>query len=200
MVGERGSGRSGRGGGAAWRAVTCLALDVDGVLTDGRIYVDDDGRDLKAFDAHDGAGIAYLRMSGLRTALLSGRRSRAVRHRARELKIDVVIQQAIPQKSDALDRLLRRLRVSADEICYLGDDLGDLPVLRRVGLPVAVANARPEVKRCAAYVTRARGGRGAVREIAERILKAQGKWDAILARYQPPAGARAPRSSPRDRA
>ncbi|MBI5367391.1 MAG: HAD-IIIA family hydrolase [Planctomycetes bacterium] len=176
---------------APWSTVRCVAFDVDGVMTDGRIYLDDHRVDTKGFNSQDGAGIAYLVQSGLRTAVITGRRSRAVLHRARELKIDLVYQQPFPRKLEALEKLVARLGIPPEEICYLGDDLADVPVMRRVGLPVAVANARAEVKAFACYVTRAPGGHGAIREVAEKVLAAQGKWAAILERYLGADGARA---------
>jgi len=164
------------------RRVRLVALDVDGVLTDGSILVADDGREVKVFNAHDGAGVKYLERAGIRTAILSGRRVPAVAHRARDLGIRYVLQ-GFKFKMQGLERLVRRSGVAPEEMCYVGDDLPDIPVMRKVGLAVAVADARPEVRRAAHWVTRAPGGRGAVREIAERVLKAQRKWRGIILRY-----------------
>jgi 3-deoxy-D-manno-octulosonate 8-phosphate phosphatase (KDO 8-P phosphatase) len=161
------------------RAVIC---DVDGVLTDGSIYLCDDGIEMKRFHAWDGAGIKYLLRSGIKVGFLTGRESGAVACRARELGVEHVCQNA-KDKLPAYEALAKEMGVSDDAVCYLGDDLTDLPVMRRVGYSVAVANAREEVRAAARYVTHAPGGRGAIREIAECLLKAQGKWAAILQRY-----------------
>ncbi|MBI3267838.1 MAG: HAD-IIIA family hydrolase [Planctomycetes bacterium] len=167
---------------ADWAAIRCLVFDVDGVLTDGRICLDERGVDIKAFSAHDGAGFKFLHQAGLASGLITGRRSGAVTRRARELGIATVIQNSF-EKSAGLDRLLARTGFREDQLCFVGDDLTDLVVFRRVALPIAVANARPEVKQCARYVTRAQGGQGAAREVIEQVLKAQGLWAAVLEHY-----------------
>ncbi len=165
------------------RAVIC---DVDGVLTDGSIVLGWGGAsgltELKAFNVADGAGIVWLRECSIEVAFLTGRKSEVVAFRAKELGVRHVRQGASP-KEGAYESLLAELGTTDGETCYIGDDLADVPVMRRAGYGVAVANARPEVQGIADYVTHARGGRGAVREVAERILKAQGKWAAIVARY-----------------
>lgn len=163
--------------------VRLVIFDCDGVFTDGTICLGADGREAKMFNVYDGSGIKYLQRGGLKTAILSGRSAAAVTHRAKELKIRHVLQ-GYKDKLAGLKQLLRKTRVKAEEVCYVGDDLPDLPVMRVVGLAVAVANARPEVRRAADCVTRARGGAGAVREVAEMILKAQGKWGGIMTRYE----------------
>ena len=163
-------------------AVRLLALDVDGVLTDGRIYVSDSGERIRAFDVKDGSGVVYLHRAGIRVALLSGENRDAVRHRAERLGIQTVLL-GYKDKRLGLQDLLAAEQVALEEICYVGDDLPDLPVLRAVGLGVAVADAHPLVRAAAAWVTANPGGRGAVREVAERLLKAQGKWPGILGRY-----------------
>lgn len=163
------------------RAVSCVIMDVDGVLTDGRaLYVGD--RKGVFFNVHDGAAIKYLGRAGLKTAIISGRDTAAVQRRAEELGIDEVIQGA-KVKLEAYNRIKERLDLEDAAACYVADDLTDLPVLRRVGLAVAVPNARPEVRRAAHMITGTPGGDGAVRELAEFILKAQGKWRQIMARY-----------------
>jgi len=166
----------------ALEAIRLLVLDVDGVLTDGSILLDGDGRETKRFHVHDGSAIRYWKRAGKACAILTGRRSEAVERRAVELGIDRVVQGAL-DKLPAYEALARDLAVRDEEVCFIGDDLTDLPVLRRVGFPVAVANARPEVLRAAAYATACPGGRGAVRETVERILKAQGLWQGILEGY-----------------
>lgn len=164
------------------RRVRLVVFDVDGVLTDGSIYIGADGREAKRFNVHDGTGIKYLQRAGIPTAILSGRRADAVTHRARELDMAPVLQ-GYKFKMDGLDRIIRRTKVPADAICFVGDDFPDIPVMRAVALGVAVADARPEVLACAHWITSARGGCGAVREIAERILRVQGRWAAIIERY-----------------
>jgi 3-deoxy-D-manno-octulosonate 8-phosphate phosphatase (KDO 8-P phosphatase) len=167
--------------GVAERAkrVRLLLVDVDGVLTDGRIYLqsfpDGTAEELKVFHAHDGAGLKLARIAGLKTGLITGRDSTATERRAREVGIEYVFQKQA-EKLPAYEEICRRARVSDAEVAYVGDDLPDLPILERVGLAIAVANAAPEVKRAAHYVTRRRGGDGAVREAIETILKAQGAW------------------------
>ena len=164
------------------QSIRVLAMDVDGVLTDGRIRLDPDGNEIKAFHSHDGVGLVLLDKAGYKTAIISARRSRAVQVRARELGIDKLYLGA-RRKETALERLLRDLKVTAREVCYVGDDLTDLRVLRRVGLAVTVPAAPEEVKRIADYVTKRAGGDGAVREVAELILRANGKWESALAEY-----------------
>jgi len=159
-----------------------VVLDVDGVLTDGVIRVGADGEEIKSFHAHDGAGIKYLIRAGIPVAILSGRRAKAVARRARELGIKPVLQ-GYKFKIDGLKKLTQATGIAANAMCYVGDDLPDIPVMRAVGLGVGVSDARPEVLRAADYVTLACGGRGAVRELAEKILKAQKKWGRIVARY-----------------
>ena len=166
------------------RRVKMVIFDVDGVLTDGGILLMPDGREIKAFNVLDGTGIVYLERAGIVTAILSGRAARAVNLRARELGIRHVLQ-GYKRKLDGLEKLARRARIPPERMCYVGDDLPDIPVMRKVAFAVAVAGARPEVIRAAHWVTTAGGGRGAAREVAEKILKTQGKWRGILARYGP---------------
>jgi len=153
--------------------IKMVIFDVDGVLTDGSIMLDSVGVELKRFHVQDGTGIKYLMRAGIRVAFLTGRQSAAVGFRARELGVEDVCQGALVERHGLAD----------DEVCYVGDDLPDIPVMRRVGLPVAVANARPEVIEAAKLVTQAAGGHGAAREVAEKILKDRGLWDSIIARY-----------------
>ena len=165
--------------------IKLVIIDVDGVLTDGAIYIDSEGREIKAFHVLDGTGIAYLHRAGIKTAIISGRTCKAVIHRAKELGITDVYQGA-KNKLDAYKEILKTYALRDEEICYIGDDLIDLPILYRVGFPVAVANASPIVKQQSVYVTKASGGCGAVREVAEKILKFQDKWDFIMERYKKP--------------
>jgi 3-deoxy-D-manno-octulosonate 8-phosphate phosphatase (KDO 8-P phosphatase) len=168
------------------RRIRLLGLDVDGVLTDNGVFlglVDGEAVELKRFDIQDGLGLVLLRSAALPVIWLSGRSSQATATRARELKIDELLQVAGPEKLPAFAGLLERRGIGWEEAAFVGDDLADLQVLRRVGLPIAVANAVAEVKAVASYVTRAPGGHGAVREVAEALLKARGEWSDILRRY-----------------
>jgi 3-deoxy-D-manno-octulosonate 8-phosphate phosphatase (KDO 8-P phosphatase) len=163
------------------KKIRVLLMDVDGVLTDGRVWLlshrDGTAGELKGFSAYDGAGLKVARAAGLHTGVITGRESAAVAQRARECEIEFVYQgRAV--KLAAYDGILRATGARDDEVAYVGDDLPDLPLLRRAGLAVAVANASLEVKRMAHYVTARSGGAGAVREVIELILKAQGKWEA----------------------
>ncbi|MFH2204452.1 MAG: HAD-IIIA family hydrolase [Elusimicrobiota bacterium] len=172
---------------AGARKVRLLLTDVDGVLTDGRLFHFVDTRgvlvEFKGVDTQDGIALAWMARAGLETGVISGRASRGFAARARMLRMKYVIQGA-SDKVPALEKILRRAKIPAEHVAFIGDDLPDIPVLRRVGWAVAPANARPEVKRCAHYVTRARGGEGAVRETVELILKSQGLWRDICQRYE----------------
>ncbi|MGH7700229.1 MAG: KdsC family phosphatase [Gemmatimonadales bacterium] len=166
------------------RRIRLVGLDVDGVLTDGGIYVgqlDNRPVELKRFDIQDGLGIKFLRQAGLAVVVVSARRSDATDLRARELKVDAVVQDK--RKLPAFETLLAQRGVGWDACAFVGDDLPDLPLLRRVAVPIAVANAVPEIKAAARVVTGARGGHAAVREVAELLLRARGEWDALLERY-----------------
>jgi 3-deoxy-D-manno-octulosonate 8-phosphate phosphatase (KDO 8-P phosphatase) len=163
------------------KKIRVLLMDVDGVLTDGRIWLlsrrDGSASEIKGFSAYDGAGLKLARAAGLRTGVITGRESSAVAQRARECEIEFVYQHRTT-KLGALEEILQTTGASASEVAYVGDDLPDIPVLERVGLAAAVANAVPEVKRAAHFVTSRSGGEGAVREVIELIVKAQGKWAA----------------------
>ena len=161
------------------RRVRLLAMDVDGVLTNGKINLDEQGREIKVFDVQDGFGIVLFRRAGYQTAIISARSAGAVTARAADLKIDHVYQDAYP-KTQAYEDLLATVGLPDEQICFIGDDLPDMCLFRRVGLAVAVSNASPEAKACAHYVTRNRGGEGSVREVVEMILKAQDRWAAIV--------------------
>ncbi|HUW35075.1 MAG TPA: HAD-IIIA family hydrolase [Planctomycetota bacterium] len=162
--------------------IKMVIFDVDGVLTDGSIMLDSVGVETKRFNVQDGTGIKYLLRAGICVAFLTGRQSAAVGFRAKELGAIEIIQGA-KQKLPCYRALIERHGLTDEEVCYVGDDLPDVPVMRRVGLPVAVANAQPEAIKEARFVTKAAGGRGAAREVAEKILKDQGLWDSIVARY-----------------
>lgn len=162
--------------------IRLVLLDVDGVLTDGRITYGGDGKEVKSFDVKDGQGVKFLKKGGIEVGILSSRSSRAVSRRARELGIRLV-RQGIKNKGTELAAIAKGKKLSPEEIAFLGDDWADLPVFRRVGLAIAVADSIPELRRAAHFVTGAPGGRGAVREAAEAILKAQGKWAQITEKY-----------------
>jgi 3-deoxy-D-manno-octulosonate 8-phosphate phosphatase (KDO 8-P phosphatase) len=162
--------------------VKLLILDVDGVLTDGRIVIDDRGVETKCFDVRDGHGIKLLRRANIEVAIITGRQSQVVSHRARELGIDSVYQN-IHDKLEVYEAILKEKGLKDGEVSFVGDDIVDLPLLRRVGFSAVVADGIEELKPYADYVSKNRGGRGAVREISELILKAQGKWPALMERY-----------------
>ena len=166
--------------------VDLLLMDVDGVLTDGRVwFVPDPGGELvevKSFHVADGAGIALAHRGGLETGMVSARSSAGVRRRAEELSVRFVYLD-VSDKRTALESILEESGVPAERVCFVGDEVVDLPAMNRVGFPVAVQNAVPEVRARSAYVTEARGGDGAVREVVELILKAKGKWDAVIADF-----------------
>jgi 3-deoxy-D-manno-octulosonate 8-phosphate phosphatase (KDO 8-P phosphatase) len=164
------------------RRTRLLMMDVDGVLTDGRIIQDCHGHELKVFDVKDGHGIVMAHRAKLRTALISGRQSETITHRAEELGIELVFQK-IWNKLEVYEKILVDTKLTHDEVAYVGDDLIDIPLLRRVGLAVAVADAVDEVKATAHLITQRPGGQGAVREVIELILKAQGHWDSLIERY-----------------
>jgi 3-deoxy-D-manno-octulosonate 8-phosphate phosphatase (KDO 8-P phosphatase) len=163
-------------------AIRLLVLDIDGVLTDGRVVYDDQGGEIKYFDVTDGHGIKLLMRAGVKVALLSGRKSRANRTRARDLGIEELIEDC-KVKLPAFESLLSRKGVEPHETAYMGDDLIDLPPMRAAGLALAPASARLEARRTAHWVSPRPGGRGAVRDACELILKASGKWEEVTKRY-----------------
>lgn len=165
------------------RKVRLLILDVDGVLTDGRIMIDDAGLESKAFDVKDGHRLKMIMRAGIDVALITGRRSRVVEHRAAELGIAEVHQGAL-NKVEVFSEILVRRKVHPEETACVGDDVVDIPLFRRAGFSVAVADAVEEAKALADYVTRSDGGRGAVREVCELILKVQNRWADVTARYE----------------
>ena len=162
--------------------IKMLIMDVDGVLTDGTILINADGSESKRFNIQDGHGIKMWHRSGLKTALLSGRTSQATIARAQQLSIEHVLQ-GCKQKLPAFESLLGEVGLTAAEAAYIGDDLLDLPLVRRAGFGVAVADAVDELKQEADLVTAAPGGSGAVRELIEHILKNTGKWQSLVERY-----------------
>jgi 3-deoxy-D-manno-octulosonate 8-phosphate phosphatase (KDO 8-P phosphatase) len=163
--------------------IDMLVLDVDGVLTDGRIVYTDAGAEIKAFHVRDGSGLKLWTGLGKKAGIITGRRSAIVQRRADELGINAVVQGAADKKA-ALVRMLAELNVSADQACAIGDDIVDLPMMRACGLAVAVADGCAEAKEDADYVTGAAGGCGAVREVVEWVLRAQGVWQELVGRYR----------------
>jgi 3-deoxy-D-manno-octulosonate 8-phosphate phosphatase (KDO 8-P phosphatase) len=167
--------------------IQLLLMDVDGVLTNGRLYnvPGPDGQmvESKGFDSQDGIGLTWLHWNKIRTGVISGRVSPATAERARQVKMSYVYQGHI-EKIPILEEILADAKLAADEVAYIGDDFTDTVIMHRVGLAIAVANAREEVKAEAHYVTRAAGGEGAVREVVELILKARGLWGGILKHYE----------------
>jgi 3-deoxy-D-manno-octulosonate 8-phosphate phosphatase (KDO 8-P phosphatase) len=160
-------------------AIKLLVLDVDGVLTDGRITYTEHGVEVKSFHVRDGSGLAFWQRLGGRVAIVSGRTSKTVEVRAAELGIALVIQGA-REKRPALERVLAETGLRATDACAVGDDLPDLPLMRACGLAVAVADACPDVRAAAQYVTQAAGGHGAVREVVELLLRTQGRWNELV--------------------
>lgn len=162
--------------------IRLIVLDVDGVLTDGRLYYGPDGEALKAFDVRDGHGIKVGQLAGLEFAIVTGRRSGIVAARAEELGIREV-HQRIFDKSAMLDEILGRVGIGLEETCFVGDDLIDVPAMRRVGLAAAPADAMPEAREVAQYVTSRAGGRGAVREVIDAVLQAGDRWRQATERW-----------------
>jgi 3-deoxy-D-manno-octulosonate 8-phosphate phosphatase (KDO 8-P phosphatase) len=167
--------------------IKLLLMDVDGVLTDGKLYYvpDPQGQiaETKGFNAQDGIALQWLNRKGIQTGVISGRLSPATVERARQVKMTYVYQGHI-EKIPILEEILAQSGIDASEVAYVGDDLTDAVIMHRVGLAIATANAREEVKRSAHYVTRACGGDGAVREVVELLLKAQNLWGEILRHYE----------------
>lgn len=159
-----------------------LLLDVDGVLTDGRILVGNSGDELRSFDILDGFGLQLLRRAGIPHVIVTAKKSKGVSLRAREIKTALVFQN-VSDKLAVLEKVAKRFKLKWDAIGFVGDDLIDLPLMRRVGFAATVPNAVGEIQEIAHYVTQRRGGRGAVREVADLILKVQGKWEEVTARY-----------------
>jgi len=164
--------------------IMLLLLDVDGVMTDGSVWIDDSGREIKRFHVRDGLGIKAAQRSGLTVGLLTARNSQATAARARELGVELLIQGAT-DKFAALNEVCSFADVVRDQIAYLGDDLYDLPVLEAVGYPMAVADAVAEVRQRARWVTTQPGGQGAVREAVEHLLRRTGRWDAVVRSFLP---------------
>lgn len=162
--------------------IELILSDVDGVLTDGSVVFNNQGVEIKQFHIRDGSGIKLWQRAGCRFGVITGRSSHIVEIRCAELGIEIV-RQGMEEKLGIARDIIAELGLRAEQVCYIGDDLPDLPVLRHVGLAIAVADACPEVRQAAHYVTTAPGGRGAVREAIEWILKSQRRWDDLIQRY-----------------
>ena len=161
------------------RRVKLILMDADGVLTDGKIVFFSGGNEAKMFDSKDGVGIRLAQKAGLQTGVISGRESEALLRRCEELGMDE-IHQRVFEKLGTYEEILARLRLTDAECCFIGDDLVDAPVLKRVGLPVGVADGHPALEPLLAYVTDRPGGSGAVRETIDLVIRAQGKWDEVV--------------------
>ena len=162
--------------------VALLLLDVDGVLTDGKVIYDDHGTQIKAFDVKDGLGMRLLMAANIPVGIVTGRESKALSHRCQNLGI-TLLYQGIKDKADTLSHILEKTGIPAAQTAFVGDDLMDLPILSKVGFPIAVADAGKDVLDRAVGITRAKGGHGAVREVCEAILKAKGQWPDIISRF-----------------
>jgi 3-deoxy-D-manno-octulosonate 8-phosphate phosphatase (KDO 8-P phosphatase) len=163
--------------------IELLLVDVDGVLTDGQIIYSDRGDELKAFHVRDGSGLKFWLSQGKQAGIITGRRSAVVERRAAEMGLGIVVQGA-EDKRAALQEVLRKRTLTVAQVCYVGDDLPDVPLLRDCGVGVAVADACAEARAAADYITLASGGRGAVREVVELLLRAQGRWRDVVTRYR----------------
>ena len=161
------------------KKIKLLLLDVDGVLTDGSITYNDRGEETKQFNVKDGFGIKVLMSVGIQLGIVTGRRSKALTHRCNDLGISLVFD-GISDKASVLDEIQQRTGISADNTAFVGDDIPDLALMRRIGVSIAVADAHEDVRAYADWVTSAPGGAGAVREVCEAILKSQGTWDNIV--------------------
>lgn len=161
------------------RKVQLVVMDVDGTLSDGRFFVLPDGQAIKSFDVKDGAGVVFLRLAGIFTAIITGKVSPTARKRAEELQIDDYFE-GIANKASILDELLEKYGLVKEQVCYIGDDIGDAEVMGMVGFSAAVGDAHPLIKRISHFIAKRYGGRGAVREVIDFILDAQEKWPDIF--------------------
>ena len=159
--------------------IKLLILDVDGVMTDGRIVLNERGEEIKCFNVKDGQGLRLLMKAGVEVVLVTGRRSKAVEYRAKDLGVRELYQ-GIGDKESLCVELLEGKRLNSEQVCCIGDDLPDIPMFNRVGLPIAVADAAVDVRNAACHITKKGGGKGAVREVCELILKAKGSWPCVV--------------------
>ena len=163
------------------KKVKLLILDVDGVLTDGRIVYDNFGDELKLFNVNDGLGVYLLGKVGIKTVIITAKKTKAVLKRARDMRVAAVYSNHYKLK--IYQKVLKKFRVKDEEVCFMGDDLLDFPIIKRAGFAVAPPNATEEVKNTSHYITKKHGGKGAVRELTEIILKSQGLWEKAISRY-----------------
>ena len=163
------------------KKVKLLILDVDGVLTDGRIVYDNFGDELKFFNVNDGLGVYLLGKVGIKTVIITAKKTKAVMKRARDMRVAAVYSNHYKLK--IYQKVLKKFRVKDEEVCFMGDDLLDFPIIKRAGFAVAPPNATEEVKNTSHYITKRHGGKGAVRELTEIILKSQGLWEKAISRY-----------------
>ena len=161
------------------KKIKMIIMDVDGTLTDGVLYVMPDGEEIKGYNVKDGTGILLAHLAGLKTAIITGKKSKALDRRAEKLGIKEVYQGYVDKKS-VLFEILKKHSLKAEEVAFIGDDIGDLEIMKTVGLAGAVANAHPEIKNISHFVSNLEGGKGAVREFIEFILKAQNKWEVLI--------------------
>jgi 3-deoxy-D-manno-octulosonate 8-phosphate phosphatase (KDO 8-P phosphatase) len=164
------------------KKIKMILMDTDGVLTEGKIIFFSGGGEAKAFDVKDGVGIKLAQRVGIKTGIITGRSSEAVTRRAQELGIDELCQGA-REKLISYEEIISKHSLKDEEVCFIGDDIIDIPVLKRVGFPVAVADAHKDILSFTAYQTDLKGGQGAVREVIDFIIRAQGKWDQLIKRY-----------------
>jgi 3-deoxy-D-manno-octulosonate 8-phosphate phosphatase (KDO 8-P phosphatase) len=162
--------------------IKLLLLDVDGVLTDGSIIYDDAGSQIKVFNVKDGLGIRLLMLSGVQVGIATGRRSKALLHRCQNLGISLVLD-GLSTKADVLNIIYEQTGVLADEIAFVGDDLMDMPLMKKCGVSIAVADAHELIRQHADMVTHSPGGKGAVREVCETVLKARNQWENVISRF-----------------
>ncbi len=163
------------------KKIKLFISDVDGVLTEGRIVYDNYGDELKFFNVQDGFGMVLLRKAGIKTAIITAKKTKAVERRARDMRINALYSEH--KKLKAYGKLLKKFRLKDDEVCFIGDDILDLPIIKKVGLAVAPPNAVDDIRNRVHYVTGKEGGKGAVREVIEIILKSQGIWDKTVNSY-----------------
>ena len=164
------------------KRIKVLVVDIDGVMTDGHIVYSGYGEELKFYDVQDGFGITLLNRAEIKTVIITAKKSKIVKHRGRDLKVAMVYQ-GFMDKLTPFNDLLKRFNVMPEEVCFMGDDLIDIPILKRVGFAVAVPNAVAEVKQLAHHITTNKGGRGAVREVCDFLLKSQNKWNLVTEKY-----------------
>jgi len=164
------------------RKIKLLLLDADGILTDGRIYYGDYGDEIKSFDVHDGVGLFLWAEAGRKSCILTAKKSSILKRRAKEIRVSKVYHNS-HRKIRSYEIIKKKFHLKDEEVCYMGDDLIDIGVLKKVGLAITVPQAPQEVKVCVDYITQHNGGRGAVREVVELILKTQGLWEELISRF-----------------